>query len=628
MSTTTALAERSRYLGSVTARWSPLAWFALDGNVSFDRLDSKSESFRPKNYVDIQGTPQGGSLSYSNNRSEGINASITGQFTRQFADLATNTQVRYLIEQDDNRSNNVGGSEFTADGVWTLNNIPNDQISGGSSLSTERADGFFVITDLVLKDRYIVNALARNDGSSLFGPDQRRHWYYRGAVAYRISQEPWFNIPNIDELKFRYSIGTAGNRPSFSAQYETYSVSGGSITPVTLGNRNLKPEFVTEQEMGVDALLFGRVSADFTYVNTVAKDQILSVPSLAYTGFSSQWQNAGALKSNTWEASLGAQIVRTRDFTWNTRLLFDRTTQHITELHVPAYQTGVGGQGLGNVFYIRAGEALGTFYGFKFATACGDLPSDVDCSDFQVNDDGYLVYVGGAGSWKNGWDTYADENGAQQHWWGTAAPVTIRGATIRWGTPFQAEGVDRVTGESTTFLPLGQTMPKYSLSLQNTFSWKGLALYGLFESVQGFHVYNQPLQWAVFQGYAGIMDEAGNPDEGLKKPMGYYSALYGASGLQPSSAFVDDASFIKLRELSLSYRFNRDQLGLLPVVRGLSGLTLSAVGRNVLTWTNYDGYDPDVGSTGGGVGSAVLARVDGYSYPNFRTLTLGVEITF
>jgi hypothetical protein len=66
----------------------------------------------------------------------------------------------------------------------------------------------------------------------------------------------------------------------------------------------------------------------------------------------------------------------------------------------------------------------------------------------------------------------------------------------------------------------------------------------------------------------------------------------------------------------------------MPIARALSALTLSAVGRNLLTWTDYDGYDPDVGSTGGGVGSAVLARVDGFSYPNFRTLTLGVEITF
>src|SRR5690606_16602007 len=206
-----------------------------------------------------------------------------------------------------------------------------------------------------------------------------------------------------------------------------------------------------------DLLFLNRFSLDFTYAHADAKDQILNVPLLAYSGFSNQWRNAGRLESNTFEASLSAQIIRTPDFTWNARVLFDRTTQKITELNVPPYQTGVGGQGLGSVFYVRPGEALGTFYGFQFAEHCGHLPADVNCSDFQVNDDGYLVYVGAAGSWQNGWDTYTDEEGNQRHWWGTTAPVTIRGQNIRWGEPFQAEGDDPITGERTTFLPLGKT---------------------------------------------------------------------------------------------------------------------------------------------------------------------------
>ena len=377
-------------------------------------------------------------------------------------------------------------------------------------------------------------------------------------------------------LKFRYSVGTAGNRPNFSAQYETYNVSGGSITPVTLGNKELKPENVTEHEMGVDALFGGRFSLDLTYARTRAEDQIQQAPSLAFTGFQSQWRNAGTLKSNTWEASLGAQVIRSQNFTWNARLLFDRTRQRITKLNVPAYQTGVGGQGLGNVFYYREGEELGTFYGFQFAENCGHLPEGMDCSEFQVNDDGYLVWVGNAGSWENGWDTYTDEEGAQKQWWGTVAPFSVRGLAVRWGVPFQAEGNDPVTGDRTTFLPLGKGMPDYTFSLGNTFTYKNLSVYGLFEAVQGMSVYNQPLQWATFQAYSGIMDESGEANQDLRKPMGYYSALYGASGLQASSAFVDDASFIELREVSVSYRFSNDQLSRFPIARSLSALTLSA----------------------------------------------------
>jgi TonB-linked SusC/RagA family outer membrane protein len=622
-----AIQQRGRFLGSVTARWSPLAWFNLDGNFSFDRSDIRNENFSPKDYRTLSNPDgTGGDLGHEFSRREGINGSVTGQFIKRFGDLNTNTQLRYLVEQEDYTETSTDGSQFTADGVISFDNIPDANIEGGSTLQLERADGFFIISDLDYKDRYVIGALARNDGSSLFGPDERRHWYYRGSAAYRLSEEPWFNLPGVDELKLRYSYGTAGNRPSFAAQYETYSVGGGSITPVTLGNRDLKPEFVTEQEMGMDILFLSRFSLDLTYAHADAKDQILNVPLLAHSGFTSQWRNAGRLESHTVEASLNAQLVRTPDFTWNARVLFDRTTQEITELDVPAYQEGVTGQGLGNVFYVRPGEALGTFYGFQFAENCGHLPTDVNCSEFQVNDDGYLVWVGGAGSPENGWDSYAGEEG-EEHWWGTTAPFTIRGQNIRWGTPFQAEGNDPVTGERTTFLPLGKAMPDYSLSLANTFQYKGVTVYGLLQSVQGYSVYNQPLQWAVFQSYAGIMDQSNEP-EAQRKPLGYYATLYGASGLQPSSAFVDDASFIKLQELSLRYQLPASLLDRVPVARGFRGLGLSVVGRNLLTWTDYDGYDPDVGRTGGGTGSAVLARVDGYDYPNFRTVTFGIDISF
>ena len=620
---------RGRFLGNVNASWTPVTWFKLDANVAYDRLDANGENFTPKGFRTLSlpnGT--GGSLSRSNTVNEGLNASVMGQVRRTFGDLVSTTQVRYLIEKEDQVNTGASGSDFTADGVWTISNTPSANRGASSSLSMTRADGFFVIQDLDFRDRYILNAMVRQDGTSRFGLDQRRRWYYRGAAAYRISEEEWFSLPAIDELKLRYSIGTAGNTPSFSAQYETYSVSGGAITQGTLGNRNLKPEYATEQEFAIEAVgLQGRMSLDLTYATTTVEDQLLNIPLLAYQGFSRQWQNAGTLESNTYEATLSAQLLRSSDFTWNARVMLDRTRQEITQLDLPAYQDGVSGQGLGNVFYIREGEAIGTFYGFQFAENCGHLPSGVDCSEFQVNDDGFLVWVGGAGSWQNGWDTYLNGDGETQAWWGTVAPFTIRGQPLQWGTPFQGEGTDKITGARTTFLPLGTTQPKYRLGLSNTFTYKGVSLYGLLESVQGFSVYNQPLQWATFQGYSGIMDQSDVPDN-MRKPIGYYSRLYGASGLQPSSAFVDDASFIKLREVTLRFTPGRGLLDRVPGVSALDGLTFTATGRNLLTWSDYDGYDPDVGRSGGGTGSAAIARVDGFSYPNFRQLTLGVELNF
>jgi hypothetical protein len=140
-------------------------------------------------------------------------------------------------------------------------------------------------------------------------------------------------------------------------------------------------------------------------------------------------------------------------------------------------------------------------------------------------------------------------------------------------------------------------------------------------------VYNVPQQWAVFRSYAAIEDQSGVTDA-LKKPLGYYNALYGLSVLSPDNYFVQDASFAKLREVSLQYRLGRDQLARIGFLRSFDGIAFSVIGRNLLTFTKYIGYDPEVGSNGGDTGSAAIARVDGYQYPNFRNFTFSITVTY
>ena len=615
--------RRGRFLGTANVRYRPTNWFNVDANVSYDRLDSQWEDHYPLGYRSIRGLQEEGDLYRYHGRTEGLNASLTGTFRTTLGDWGTNrTQVRYLWDQSDATWTSSSGWGFVVGGVPHFGNIPSDNISAGSGLQKRRTDGYFVITDFDVMDRYILSALVRNDGSSLFGPDERRQWYYRLAGAWRLTEEPWMNIPAFQELKLRYSLGTAGGHPSWAAQYETYSVAAGRVSPITLGNRELRPEFSTEHEVGLEAFFLDRFDLAVNYATTTTEDQILNVPLAPYLGFGSQWQNAGTLDSNTWEMSLGARLVTTPDLTWSARLLFDRTRQEITQLNRPSYVMGVGGQAMGDVFYVREGEVLGTFYGTQVASSCDHLPEGMSCDGFMVNDDGFLVWVGDAGHYNNGWGT-APEGG---NWWGTTGPE-IAGVNVNWGSPIVGRCIDRETGEETTFCPLGNTTPDYNVGLSSTMNWRGFSVYGLLNAVQGFSIYNQPLQWAVFQNYAGIMDQSDVPAD-QQKPLGYFAQLYGVSGLAPSSAFVDDGSFVKLRELAVSYRFDGATLAGLPILQGFDGITLSAVGRNLFTWTDYDGYDPEVGRTGGHTGSAALARVDGFNYPNFRTFTFGLELNF
>lgn len=610
--------DRTRFLGSLNVTYSPLDWMDIDVNGSFDRAERNERDYRPKGYRTItpSSTLNDGDLNLFRRFDEALNASVTATIRRNLGENIRNTtQLRYLYEDTYREQSEVGGYEFGASDVPDIDNLNPDNLDGGSFERTIRADGYFAITNFDIYDKYIIDALVRNDGSSLFGADQRRQWYYRVGGAWRLSQEPFFNIPGINEFKFRYAFGTAGGRPRFEAQYETYDVSGGRITPVTLGNVDLKPEFTTEHEAGIDMSLFNnRVSLVLTYARSTTKDQILDVPLPAFSGFERQWRNAGTLQNTSYEASLDVRLVETEDVSWSARVLFDRTESVVTELNQPAFQYGVDGQGLGSVYYFREGEKFGTFYGRQAATSCEHLPADVSCDGFAVNDEGFLVWVGSGGLASNAW--------------GTPSDVKVRGASVMWGTPFIGECADP-DGERSIFCPLGNSIPDFTLGFSQNFRFKGLNVYALLSHQNGFDVYNQPIQWATFAQYSGIMEQTGVPAN-QQKPIGYYiSGLYqGLGGLNPSSPFIEDGTFTKLREVSLSYRFNADQLAGIPGLSRLSGLGLTLIGRNLFTITDYRGFDPEVGKGGGDTGSSALARVEGYQYPNFRTFTAAIDLNF
>lgn len=614
--------DKGRFLGSASLRLSPLSFFDIDASASYDRLEDTRQDYYPKGFRTTDGdeTLENGYLDQERYLTEAFNASLTGTFRFDLSDQIHNrTQLRYLYEQQDLDYAFHSGYEFAVGDVITFDNTNEANLFAQSLIQPERADGYFLITNFDIADRYIIDALVRNDGSSLFGEDERRQWYYRLGGAWLLSEESWFNAPVVDDVKLRYSVGTAGGRPSFSGQYETYSVSGGSVSPLTLGNTELRPEYTTEHEAGIDlGFLANRATLGVTYARSTTEDQILPIPLPATTGYVSRTVNAGTLASNTWELSLDTRLIERGQFSWSARVNYDRTRTEITEMNVPGFRYGVPGQNLTNVFFAREGEVLGTFYGRQFATECAHLPAGVDCGQFRVNDEGYLVYTAGG------------ELSSPS--WGTSAPLALRSqhpllASLAWGTPFGGLCTDRVSGEATEFCPLGKTLPDYSTSLSTTMRFGGLTLYGLLDAVQGFTVYNQPLQWAVFRRTSGLSDQAGVPAD-QQKPLSYYSSLYSTSGLRPSSAFVEDGSFVKLREVSLRYTFGQDLISRVPGVSQLEGLSLMLTGRNLKTWTDYRGFDPEVGKTGGNTGSAAIGRIEGYQYPGFRTWTLGVEVNF
>ncbi len=646
----------NRFTGGTTAQWRPLTWLSMNFNFSYDGTAANALSFQDKGYRTTTGPAGTSNSGLINRRSENqaqYNASADMTATHTFlTDFNTRTSVRYLFDRTDYNYQSLNGNWLAVVGLPNAANIgstpagtPSQTVT--SSLQTIRGLGYYLSEDIDWKDRYIIGGLVRRDASSLFGSGHRWATFGRGSAAWRVSQEPWWFIPALDEFKLRASVGSAGNRPAFVSQYETYALASGTVgNPVTLGNRNLRPETVVETELGLDGELFHKVGFSITSSKTNARDQILVVPVASFYGYSQQYQNAGVLAGQSFEASLNIPWITTKDFSYATRFSYDRAKSKITQLNVPAFTAGAAAQGTNALFFVRQGETYGTFYGRKFITSCGELPTAAQGScgagkDFQANSDGLIVWTGAGntpadGLTKNMWQArlplnspfFSSASGGDATHFNTAQ-------VINWGMPM----VERDSTGAAKVVALGHALPTYRWSIGQTASYKRFNAYALLDASKGRSVYNQGRGWGLLD-FLAIDDDQTGKGIATAKPLGYYyrAALpdngSGTGGLYdilgPNSVMTEDASFVKLREFTVGYH-----LGAFGRLGG--DWSIAGTGRNLKTWTKYKGFDPEVGygavSGQGGAsanspGSAVLNAVDAYQFPNLRTFTVSLSTSF
>ena len=584
---------RSRFTGSVTTRYSPANWFSLEANASFDRSDRHDNNYTPIGFKNLE-TVSTGSVTRNNDLTQALNANVAASFLRTFGDLTTRTKFQYLFEKETNDGRDAFGSSLAVSGVPDIDVATT--YDAGSNFSEIRSVGYSAIAGLDFRGKYIGEVMFRRDGSSLFGPEERWHNYYRVSGAWRISEEPWWFIPSLNEFKLRYSLGTAGGRPAFNYRYEVWNVSGGgNVSKGTLGNKELKPEHQTEQEFGIDMILNNRYSLQLVYAHSNVEDQLLEVPLPGVYGYSSQWQNAGTIDSKSLEATLEARVIDRPDWGWSLNFIADRTRSEITEFNRSCF---------GNTPYYCVGTRIGTLRGINWLTAPDQLatlhPSALD--QFDVNDDGLLVWVGSG-------NTYRD--GLAKNLWGTSGDVD--GTNYDWGIPIRMLDEEGLPAA----VPIADANPNVNLGLGSNIRWGGLTLYALLDAKIGGDIYNNTRQWAYRDNTHSDFDQADKPDE-LKKPVNYYQRLYSTNS--QNAWFVEDGSYLKLRDVVLQYTFGRNQIQRLMGGLGIEQLTLGVTGRNLLTFTGYTGFDPEVGS--------IRTAYDGFVYPNFRTFTLKADVQF
>jgi len=302
-------------------------------------------------------------------------------------------------------------------------------------------------------------------------------------------------------------------------------------------------------------------------------------------------------------------------------VLYDRTTSEITELNRPEYfQSGDGY----NIFKITQGGGLGDMYGKEFTKSCSDMPTAFQsrCGpglEYQKNSDGFIVYVGAG-------NTLGD--GIKKNLWFTSIPTADHPyglADQNWGLPFHI----RDAANSIRLNKLGSALPRFRWSNSHNVSYGKITGFVLVDATVGKSIFNQPRQWSFGDFMSRTTEQKGATVESAK-PAGYYwraSPAGGGAGigglydvLGANNVTVEDGSFVKVREMSLAYRVG--------ALAGFGDWSVSFIGRNLLTFSGYKGFDPEVGDGDGQFGSSALLAVDGYGFPNLRTFTFMIGTSF
>jgi TonB-linked SusC/RagA family outer membrane protein len=621
--------KRVRTQGSLNTRYSALPWLSFDAQLSYDRADGKSQVYVPKGTPVMGDDPANGQLSYTHRENDAFNGALGATFLRRYGDFNTRVAVRGTFEQETQQNFYAEGRDFVVSGVKDLLASLNlyDMDSGSTNV---RANGMFLDLGLDYKDRYIVSALIRRDGSSLFGPLERWHSYKRASAKYLISREEWFQVPWINELGFRYALGEAGGRPSFSWQYETWNISRvDGLSKSTAGNPALKPEFTREHDIGIDFIGFNnRVQLELVYAKQMTRDNIILLPATVMSGYNSFRANAAKMEGRTYEMTLTAFPIRTRNLTWSITGVADNTENTLVEWGRACFWGSNAGR---THEFTCAGEKAGSFYVQRTARSFNDLPSWLQDrkDEFTINDDGFLVWVGkradgSPNTWKDGiaianQATFCDGSrqfGAVTGGCGWGSLFSTNGFTYRWGEPFRAWNEER--NEVQRDLG-GNSLPDVNFGFNTNVRYKGFSTYLGFRGQIGGKVYNDAKQWFYNQLRHGDLDQSGKPDE-QKKTLDYYQRALSNGNSGWVDYFLEDATHLKLGEARVAYRFSRNQTQRLLGNMAPQQFTVGANARNLFTWTNYSGFDPERGTP--------LSRVESVGYPHLRNLTMTVDIVF
>lgn len=507
----------------------------------------------------------------------------------------------------ENRFNQVSANELAVPGIYSFNNS-NIPLLQSTFNSKRRINSLYANASIGINDAIYLDLAGRNDWASTL-PEANNSYFYPSASLSLILDELLALPEAFTFAKLRVGYGQVGNdtRPySLQPYFEFLSTPYGTQLLGTEGNilpnPDLKPERLTTFEVGADVRLFdNRLGIDVTWYQNTATDQIISIPVSQTSGFGSKFINAGEIQSRGIEALVNLNLVRQRDFNWNIGMNFTSARSEVISLidDLEVYQIS------NNYLSVQArlGGRMGDVYGTGFVLVDPATNSTVTVDDVaDIQDDWGHLYQNG---------------------------FPVRDPNLR---------------------KLGNYNPDFMLGIQNTFSFKGINLGFLVDWRQGGVVMSRTL---LIGGTSGLMAETAEFDRETTTFIGGQTRVSGVSTLDRDGYVQDadgnfqrndetvsardfywshfnrgneevgmyDASFVKLRELSLGYTFG-------PAIAnkiGAQSISLSLIGRNLLLFTENPHFDPELFSYNG---NTIVPGVEDMATPSSRSFGINLGIKF
>jgi len=494
---------------------------------------------------------------------------------------------------------------FITDGIsfWNLGSGATNQ-APNSSLVDWRTSSYYGRLNYAFMSRYLLTFTARYDGSSNFSANNKWAFFPSGAFGWNMKNETFMeNVDWISNLKWRLSYGFTGNQAI--SPYETlarfspvFSVIGGNTVnaarPTTVSNQNLTWETTSQLNLGLDVgFLNERIALTLDAYRMVTSDLLFSVQLPQYSGYTSQIRNIGEVENKGFEAMITSRNF-TGEFQWKMDVNISANKNKILTLpdgNDIQYGSGPGHMvGLGNTQILREGESVGVFYGWIY--------------------DG--VYQEG--------DTFIPGGGFEQ----AAGGEKFRDIDGR-GTDGQLTGQPNGTLNNDDRTIIGSPHPDFIWGWNNDFKWKNFDLNLFFQGSQGNDILSYTLmELDLLAGINNATTNALNRWTPQNTDTDVPRAMVGRTR-RVSSRWIYDGSYVRLKNLSLGYNLPASVLSDL----GLSKLRVYVSAQNILTLTNYPGYDAEVNyNTGGSTNGNRNLGLDYGSYPNAKSYTVGVNLGF